>query len=247
MTHLERGMPGSPKTRRTFLKASIMSLSAAAASRLAFPQGVHAGGNADIRIGMIGCGGRCSGAAARRWAWARTSSWSPWRTSSRTAWSRSREYFKTKFPDQFLATDDTCTYGLDGYKAVIEASDAVLIACASKYHSFYAEEAIKAGKHVFIEKPHAIDPAGCLRSARACEMAKKKNLSIVSGHESRYTLSLPGAGQADPRRGDRRRGGHPVDVPPRALSVWSRATRSSARPSTSSPTGTTSAGCRATT
>jgi predicted dehydrogenase len=65
----------------------------------------------------------------------------------------------------------------------------VLIACASKFHAFYAEEAIKAGKHVFIEKPHAIDPSGCHRLRRLCDMAKQKNLSVVSGHESRYSLA----------------------------------------------------------
>ncbi len=189
MTHLERGMPGSPKTRRTFLKASIMSLSAAAASRLAFPQGVHAGGNADIRIGMIGCGGRCSGAAAQALGLGKDVKLVGMADVFQKRMESKKEYFKTTFPDQFLATDNTCTYGLDGYKAVLEASDAVLIACASKYHSFYAEEAIKAGKHVFVEKPHAIDPAGCIRMRRACELAKKKNLSVVSGHESRYTLS----------------------------------------------------------
>ena len=72
---------------------------------------------------------------------------------------------------------------------MIAASDAVLIACASKYHPFYAEEAIKAGKHVFIEKPHAIDPAGCRRLRKVCELARQKNLSLVSGHESRYSLA----------------------------------------------------------
>ena len=41
-----------------------------------------------------------------------------------------RAFFKAEFPTQFVATDDTCTYGLDGYKTVIAASDAVLIACA---------------------------------------------------------------------------------------------------------------------
>jgi myo-inositol 2-dehydrogenase/D-chiro-inositol 1-dehydrogenase len=45
----------------------------------------------------------------------------------------------------------------------LEASDVVLIACASKYHPFYSEEAIKAGKHVFVEKPHGIDPVGVRR------------------------------------------------------------------------------------
>jgi predicted dehydrogenase len=98
-----------------------------------------------------------------------------------------KDWFKANFPDQFTATDETCTFGLDGYKKVIEASDAVLIACASKYHSFYAEEAVKAGKHVFVEKPHAIDPAGCRRLKSLCELAKQKNVSVVSGHESRYS------------------------------------------------------------
>mgnify|MGYP001033725968 CR=1 FL=1 len=50
-----------------------------------------------------------------------------------------RDWFQANFPDQFIATDETCTHGLDGYRRVIEASDAVLIACASKYHAFYAE------------------------------------------------------------------------------------------------------------
>ena len=107
-------------------------------------------------------------------------------------YSPQREYFRTTFPDQFVATDETCTSGLDGYKAVIEASDALLIACASKYHAFYVEESVKAGKHVFVEKPHAIDPAGCRRMQRLCELARKKNVCVVSGHESRYSLAYQG-------------------------------------------------------
>ena len=50
-------------TRRTFLKASAVAVSAVAASRLVVPRYVHAAGAEEIRIGMIGCGGRCSGAA----------------------------------------------------------------------------------------------------------------------------------------------------------------------------------------
>ena len=54
----------STSTRRTFLKASAVAVSAVAASRLVVPRYVHAAGTEEIRIGMIGCGGRCSGAAA---------------------------------------------------------------------------------------------------------------------------------------------------------------------------------------
>jgi len=56
--------------------------------------------------------------------------------------------------------DAHCFSGLDGYRHVIEASDVVLIACAAKFHPLYMLAAVQAGKHVFVEKPHAIAPAG---------------------------------------------------------------------------------------
>jgi len=185
-----RKLSDSPRPQRTnrrdFLKTSAAS--AAALGGLSIARNAHAQGNETIRIGMIGCGGRCSGAAAAALGAGKQVKLAAMVDVFQNRMEAKRNYFRTKFPEQFVATDDTCTFGLDGYKAVIEASDAVLIACASKYHSYYAEEAVKAGKHVFIEKPHAIDPAGCLRLKRACQLANEKNVSIVSGHESRYSL-----------------------------------------------------------
>jgi myo-inositol 2-dehydrogenase/D-chiro-inositol 1-dehydrogenase len=138
---------------------------------------------------MIGCGGRCSGAAGAALAVGKDVKLAGMADVFQDRMETRRKYFQEKFADQFVATDDTCAHGLEGYKAVIDSCDAVLIACASKFHSFYAEEAVKAGKHVFIEKPHAIDPAGCRRLKRVCELAKEKNVSLVSGHESRYDLA----------------------------------------------------------
>ncbi|MGQ9573919.1 MAG: Gfo/Idh/MocA family protein [Thermoguttaceae bacterium] len=175
-------------SRREFLNKAI-GLGAAAIGGLSIARGAHAAGKQEIRIGMIGCGGRCSGAAAQALGLGKDVKLAGMVDVFQGRMQAKREYFKANFPDQFVATDDTCTYGLDGYKAVIAASDAVLIACASKYHPFYAEEAVKAGKHVFVEKPHAIDPAGCRRLKRVCELARQKNVSVVSGHESRYSLA----------------------------------------------------------
>ncbi len=176
-------------SRRRFLKASALAATTAALGRLAFPQGVYASAAQEIRIGMIGCGGRCSGAANDALTLGNDVKLVAMTDVFETRMQSKRDYFRSTFPDQFQATDDTCVFGLEGYKTVIDASDAVLIACASKFHPFYAEAAIKAGKHVFIEKPHAIDPAGCVRLRRLCELARKKNLSVVSGHESRYSLA----------------------------------------------------------
>ena len=178
--------PANKPSRRDFLKTATAG--AATAGGLSLARSAHAAGPEQIKVGMIGCGGRCSGAASAALKTGKDVKLAGMTDVFQNRMEAKRNLFKTQFPDQFIATDETCAYGLDGYKAVIEASDAVLIACASKYHSFYAEEAIKAGKHVFIEKPHAIDPAGCIRLKRVCEMAREKNLSIVSGHESRYSL-----------------------------------------------------------
>lgn len=175
----------SPASRRDFLKTSAVGV--AAASGLSLARSAHAAGSEGIKIGMLGCGGRCSGAAAQALGQGKDVKLAGMADVFEKRMRGKKDWFKANFPDQFIATDETCTYGLEGYKKVIEASDAVLIACASKYHSFYAEEAVKAGKHVFVEKPHAIDPAGCRRLQRVAQMAKEKNLCLVSGHESRYS------------------------------------------------------------
>ena len=62
----------------------------------------------------------------------------------------------------------------------------VLIANAAKFHPFHAMAAIQAGKHVFVEKPHGIDPRGVKLMQQACDLAKEKKLCIVSGLQSRF-------------------------------------------------------------
>ena len=175
-------------SRRDFLKTTAAA-GAVTAGGLSLARAAHAAGPEAIKIGMIGCGGRCSGAANYALTLGKDVKLAAMTDVFEDRMRSKQQHFKAAYPDQFIATEETCVSGLDGYKKVIEASDAVLIACASKFHSFYALEAVKAGKHVFIEKPHAIDPAGCLRLKEACALAKEKNLSLVSGHESRYTLS----------------------------------------------------------
>ncbi|NUQ62235.1 MAG: Gfo/Idh/MocA family oxidoreductase, partial [Pirellulales bacterium] len=175
-------------SRREFLKGSAAAGTAALAG-MSIARAAHATGNQTIKIGMIGCGGRCSGAAGQALGLGKDVKLAAMTDVFEKRMRAKQEFFKSKFPEQFVAADGACAHGLDGYKAVIEASDAVLIACASKFHGFYAGEAIRAGKHVFIEKPHAIDPAGCRRLQEVCKLAKEKNLSIVSGHESRYSFA----------------------------------------------------------
>lgn len=97
-----------------------------------------------------------------------------------------REVLKGQKGEQVMVDDDHCFEGFDGYKHVVEASDVVLIANAAKFHPLQTMTAIQAGKHVFVEKPHGIDPAGLKQIQQAVELAKQKGLCVVSGLHSRY-------------------------------------------------------------
>jgi myo-inositol 2-dehydrogenase / D-chiro-inositol 1-dehydrogenase len=97
-----------------------------------------------------------------------------------------RKRIKAQKPDQVDVDDAHCFSGLEGYRHVIDNVDVVLIACSAKYHPVYAKAAIEAGKHVFVEKPHAIDPVGVRLLDSACKLAAEKRLSILSGLQSRF-------------------------------------------------------------
>ncbi|MGQ9504308.1 MAG: Gfo/Idh/MocA family protein [Thermogutta sp.] len=172
-------------SRRSFVKAGT-TIAGGTILGFGLHRAVHAAGSDVIKVGMIGCGGRCSGAAAQA-----LNTGPDVRLVAMTDVFESKVQaalanLKKQFPDKVVVDRDHCFTGLDGYKKVIESCDVVLIACASKYHPFYSEEAIKAGKHVFVEKPHGIDPVGVRRMQAACDLAKEKGLSIVSGLQSRF-------------------------------------------------------------
>ncbi len=171
-------------TRRDFLKLSAAA--AAGATTLSVAAGAHAAGNETIRIGMIGCGGRCTSAAGESMQAGPYVKLVAMCDVFKDRLEDSRKALKAKHPEQVQVDDDHCFTGLDGYMKVIDSVDVVLIACASKFHPMYAEAAIKAGKHVFVEKPHGIDALGVHRMKAVCDLAREKNLSILSGLQSRW-------------------------------------------------------------
>ncbi|HBO43437.1 MAG TPA: oxidoreductase, partial [Planctomycetaceae bacterium] len=172
--------------RRQFLKSAVLGASAATLGGLSLARGAHAAGSDVIRVGLVGCHGRGAGAAHQAMLTgpdvrlvAMADLFDDWLQAS-------RKNLKGLLPDQVQVDDDHCFVGFDGYRRVIESSDVVLIACASKFHPMYSEAAVTAGKHVFVEKPHGIDPVGVRRMQAACDLAKEKGVSIVSGLQSRY-------------------------------------------------------------
>jgi len=170
-------------TRREFIGKSAAT---AAMAGIALQSGVHAAGSDTIKIGMIGAGGRCTGAAANAM-----------NVDKGVQLVAACDIFmdrvkgkvnglRGKYKDQVAVDDAHCFDGTEGYKHVIENVDVVLIANAAKFHPFHMRKALEAGKHVFVEKPHAIDPGGVKDLVAACKLAEEKKLSIVSGLQSRF-------------------------------------------------------------
>lgn len=186
MTHSENTGKSQGTTRRDFLKSSAMAASAAAVGAQFIAKNAYAAGSDILRVGMIGCGPRCTGAAAQALSADPGARLVAMCDILMNRIKDKREQLQKQKKDQVMVDDDHCFEGFDGYKKVIEASDVVLIANAAKFHPFHAMAALQAGKHVFVEKPHGIDPAGMKLLQQAVEVAKEKKLCLVSGLQSRY-------------------------------------------------------------
>ncbi len=176
-------MKTKKSTRRQFLKTS-----AAAATVGAVAQNVHAAGNEVVKVGLIGSGGRGTGAAMQSLQAGPFVKLVAMCDVFSDRLHNSRKLLQRALPGQVDVKDDHCFVGFDGYRRVIDSSDVVLIACASKFFPMYAEAAVKAGKHVFVEKPHGIDPVGARRMQAVCDLAREKKLSVVSGLQSRFDV-----------------------------------------------------------
>jgi hypothetical protein len=190
-------------TRRTFLRTSATAASAAAlgvgckttpkpvavttaAATLAAATPVHAAGSDILKVGMIGCGGRNAGAIVQALTADKGARLVAMGDIFMDRIQDKLGVIRTAKPDQVQVDSGHCFTGFDAYKQVIEASDVVLIANAAKFHPLHTKAAIEAGKHVFVEKPHGIDPYGIKTLQQACDLARTKKLSIVSGLHSRY-------------------------------------------------------------
>ena len=187
MTPQDKLSPPRHPSRRDFLKTSLAAAAGAAAvGGLSLARSAHAAGSDILRIGLVGCGNRGPGAASD----AMTADPGARLTAMGDVFAdhitSRREMLKKLHPDQVQVDDAHCFTGLDSYRHVIENVDVVLIACAAKYHCVYLQAGVEAGKHVFVEKPHAIDPVGVRQIAAATALAKQKGLSVLSGLHSRY-------------------------------------------------------------
>jgi predicted dehydrogenase len=185
---------GTSSSRRTFLTQSTAALvGSSLATGLTIAQSAHAQGSDLIRLGLVGCGGRGTGAAKQALAadrYTRLVAVSDAFPDRLEAGLQSLER-DSEVGRRVLVDRDHQFAGFDGYKRVIDSDvDVVLLATPPHFRPMHLRAAIEAGKHVFAEKPVAVDAPGVRSVLETTELAKQKNLAIVSGLNSRYSPSM---------------------------------------------------------
>jgi len=185
--------PANAASRRDFLTTSAAAVAGAALVTLPSLSNVHAAGSDVLKIGLIGCGspggGRGAGAAGQAL-----------NADPNTKLVAIGDMFKDHIDDKLknLKQDekigsrvdvepDHCFVGWDAYKQVLAADvDVVILTTPPHFRPLHLKAAVDAGKHVFCEKPVAVDAPGVLKVMEACRVAKSKDLALVSGLCYRY-------------------------------------------------------------
>ena len=174
-------------TRRDFLKASTASVAAGAvAANLGITSAAHAAGSDTLRVGLIGCGGRGTGAASQALNADKNTRLVAMADAFGDRLETSLKSLRGTHGDRVQVDEEHKFTGFDAYKDVIAASDVVLLATPPQFRPAQLKAAVEAGKHVFCEKPVAVDAPGIRSVLETAELAKKKNLSLVSGLCWRY-------------------------------------------------------------
>lgn len=199
----------STVSRRQFLKNSTVAVAGAAAvSHIPFILTSHAAPDGPIRIGLIGCGGRGTGAvldalgAATKVIYPDAGYHTEDVADGAVVERKDIEVVALcdVFPDRLNTCrrqleklgvnipDERCFTGFDGYKKLLAVPEInyVIQATPPHFRPQHLLDAIKAGKNVFIEKPAAVDAPGVRMIIEAGELAKTKNLGIAAGTQRRH-------------------------------------------------------------
>jgi len=170
------------KTRRQFLKQTAATT--AVLGSMAIPRQVHAAESNQLRVGLIGCGGRGTGAAL-----------DALRADSHVQLTAMADMFEDRLQSSLETLQKTADVsnkldvskdrqfvGFDAYQQLIDSGvDVVLLATPPHFRPLHLRAAVDAGKHIFCEKPIAVDAPGVRSVLETCKQAKEKGLSFVSG------------------------------------------------------------------
>ncbi|MDI6401286.1 Gfo/Idh/MocA family oxidoreductase [Balneolaceae bacterium ANBcel3] len=175
-------------TRRDFVKASTITAGGLLLSSLPFAGKAYAAGSDRIKVALVGCGSRGTGAAFNALeadagvtlvAMADV-------FSDRLNDSYERLSMRYGGTEKLQVPEENRFVGFDSYKHAIALADVVLLATPTFFRPLHYQEAVQQGKHIFMEKPVACDPSGVRSVLESGKIAKEKGLNVVVGLQRRY-------------------------------------------------------------
>jgi len=180
---------GSRLDRRDFLKSSsAIAGSAAALGSLSIERGAFAQASDTVKVALVGCGGRGSGAADQALSTSGDVKLVAMADAFRDRMDGSHKGLERKHGLKAEVKEDNKFVGFDAYKKAIDLADVAILATPPGFRPIHFAEAIKQGKHVFMEKPVAVDGKGVRQVLAAAAEAKKKNLKVGVGLQRHHQL-----------------------------------------------------------
>ena len=170
--------------RRSFLRTGSLITAASLLPGIAKAQGE--GG--EIKVALVGCGGRGTGAAAQSLNCPGTKLVAIADAFEDNV-SKAAETLKKQFPDRVDLPAERIFHGFDAYQKAIDAADLVLLCTPPGFRPMHFEYAVEKAKHAFVEKPVAVDGPGIRKFIAAAKAADAKNLKVVCGLQRRYQNS----------------------------------------------------------
>ena len=195
---MQNNMPFSGKSRRDFVKQTGIISGGVLAAPLITNANFYSGASDEIKVALIGCGGRGTGAAVQALL-----------SKQNVKLVAMADAFRDRLDDAYKSITGDLTeagiagdikklidvpeerkfVGFDGYKNAIALADVVILTTPPGFRPIHFEEAVKQGKHIFMEKPVATDPEGVKRVLVAAAEAKTKKLNVVVGLQRHYQNS----------------------------------------------------------
>lgn len=184
----------SPVSRRGFLQTSGSLASVAALGGLSVERAAHAAGSDELKLALIGCGGRGTGAANQALTTKTNTKLVAMADAFENNLADKLSIIRKEHYDKVDVPPERQYIGFDAYKKAIADADVVILATPPGFRPIHFEEAVRQGKHVFMEKPVATDAEGVRKVLAAAEEAKKKNLKVGVGlqrhHQKGYIETI---------------------------------------------------------
>jgi len=175
-------------SRRNFVKRTTLATTGILSSGLPVGAMANVNGNKKLKIALVGCGGRGTGAIVQAL-----------QADENTELIAMADAFQDRVEKSLKAVQEhfdgvmkikikpkNLFSGFDAYKKAIDLADVVILTTPPGFRPYHFEYAIENGKHVFMEKPVATDPVGVRKVLNVARLAKEKRLNVVVGLQRHY-------------------------------------------------------------